>query len=84
MQDAVAACREVPADAPRRAEGTVGDEQYICKLVDGQVADGVEVGLWCVDAALFIFRCVIIYSELNRTRTLPQNTIVVFTDWFIP
>ena len=43
MQDAVAACGEIIADASRRAEGAVGDEQYIYKLVDGQFADGVEV-----------------------------------------
>lgn len=82
MQDAVAACREVPADTPRRAEGTVGDEQYICKLVDGQVADGVEVCCRSVDAALFVFlRAMIIYSELNRSS---KNTTVVFTDYFVP
>ena len=46
MQDAVAACREITADASRRAEGAVGDEEYIYKLLDGQFADGVIVGLW--------------------------------------
>ena len=51
MQDAISACGEIIADAPRRAEGAVGDEKYICKLVDGQFADGVEVCLWSVGGA---------------------------------
>lgn len=84
MQDAIAACGEKTADASWRAEGesAVGNEQYICKLVDGQVADGVEVCCRSVDAARFVFLFVmIIYSELDRTI---KNTTVVFTDYFIP
>ena len=83
MQDAVAACREITADASRRAEGAVGDEEYIYKLVDGQCTDGVVVCCRSVDAAHFVFLLtMIIYSELNRTLT--QNSTVVFADYFVP
>ena len=83
MQDAVAACGEIITDASRRAEGAVGDEKYICELVDGQFADGVVVCRRSVGGARFVFQCAaIIYSEFYRALT--QNITVVFADYFVP